>query len=257
MIRPQQRKEYTDAIDTESKSECSPRARLDRMVHGSALPCRNLYRQRPNGSFHHDILLVSMTPIRQRPRYQAVIFDMDGTITQPVLDFLAIRREIGLPEGDIAKTIAALPEEPRKRAWQIIERYELLAEDRQQLQDGAKELLERCRSDGIRIGLITRNIQRSVDALCRKFDLTFDHVITREFPHIKPHPAPIQHMLKRWNVSSSQALMVGDYIHDIDCGRAAGTATCFYLNAGARDHGATADFTVRSMADLETHLWKA
>ena len=197
-----------------------------------------------------------MNPIQQRPRYQAVIFDMDGTITRPVLDFRAIRREIGLPEGDIAKTIAALPDEPRKRAWQIIERYEVFAEDQQQLQDGAKELLEKCRSDGIWIGLITRNIQRSVDALCRKFDLTFDHVITREFPHIKPHPAPIQHMLKQWDVPPSQALMVGDYTHDIDCGKAAGTATCFYLNANSPDYGTTADFTVQSMADLKAHLWQ-
>ena len=30
---------------------------------------------------------------------RAVIFDLDGTLTEPVLDFDAMRAEIGLPEG--------------------------------------------------------------------------------------------------------------------------------------------------------------
>lgn len=190
-----------------------------------------------------------------KQRYQAVIFDMDGTITRPVLDFREIRKEIGLPEGDIAKEIAKLPPPERQRAWRIIDGYERDAEERQELQDGAKALLERCRASGVRLGLITRNVRRSVDTLCRKFDLTFDHVITREFPHLKPHPAPILHMLEEWGIAPADALMVGDFTHDIECGNAAGAHTCFYLNPGGRDYGADADITVRSMPELERHLW--
>ena len=44
--------------------------------------------------------------------------------------------------------------------------------------------------------------------------------------------------------------MIGDYVHDIDCGRAAGTKTCFYHNQGSTDHGEDADFTARSIDDL-------
>ena len=188
------------------------------------------------------------------PRYRAIIFDMDGTITKPVLDFQRIRREIGLGPGDVAKEIEDLTPVQRDRAWRIVELHEREAETKQQLQEGAKALLERCREEGMRVGLITRNIQRSVDSLCLKFGLTFDHVITREFPHIKPHPAPIIHMLEQWKIPSRDALMVGDYIHDIDCGKAAGTATCFYLNCGCHDFGTHADFTVTSMSELQAHL---
>jgi HAD superfamily hydrolase (TIGR01549 family) len=187
--------------------------------------------------------------------YHAIIFDMDGTITLPVLDFRIIRKEIGLPEGDIAKEIAKLPEPERTRAWRIIDDHEREAEEQQELQAGAKALLNRCRESGMRIGLITRNVQRSVDTLCRKFDLTFDHVITREFPHLKPHPAPILHMLESWGIAPDRALMVGDYIHDIECGRAAGTHTCYYHNPGRSDFGAGASFTVHSMTELAQHLW--
>ena len=36
---------------------------------------------------------------RTTPTPRAVIFDLDGTLTEPVLDFDAMRAEIGLPEG--------------------------------------------------------------------------------------------------------------------------------------------------------------
>ncbi len=189
-------------------------------------------------------------------QYRAIIFDMDGTITRPVLDFRQIRDEIGLPDGDIAQTIAALNSSEQERAWAIIRRHELEAESLQELQDGAGTLLERCRSEGVFLGLITRNLQRSVDALCERFGLKFDCVITREFPHIKPHPAPILHMLNLWNVAPDQTLMVGDYIHDIECGKAAGTETCFFLNPGFRDYGSHADYSVSSMLELSNIIWR-
>ena len=184
------------------------------------------------------------------PRYRALIFDMDGTITTPVIDFQRFRQEIGFGPGDVAKEIEDLPKKERDAAWRVIERHERKAEAEQQLQEGTKELLERCRKDDIRIGLITRNVRRSVDRLCQKFDLVFDSIITREFPHIKPHPAPIIHMLTAWEIAAEDTLMIGDYIHDIHCGIAAGTATCFYMNPGCKDFGVHADFTVRSMAEL-------
>ena len=188
-------------------------------------------------------------------QYKAVIFDMDGTITLPVIDFQLIRSRIGLPPGDIAHEISKLSQTEKERAWSIIEDYEKEAEEKQQLQPGVKALLNRCREESVLLGLITRNIRRSVDILCHKFNLEFDSIITREFPHIKPHPAPIIHMLEDWNTAPADTLMVGDYIHDIDCGRAAGTATCFFYNSGKANFTAQADFTVKSMQELESRIF--
>jgi HAD superfamily hydrolase (TIGR01549 family) len=193
----------------------------------------------------------------KKARYKAVIFDMDGTITIPVIDFQLIRNAIGLPPGDIAHEISKLPPAEQNRAWEIIKDFELEFEKQQQLQPGAQDLLDLCRKENIRLGLITRNVRRSVDVLCRKFNLTFDSIITREFPHMKPHPAPILHMLKEWNTAPADTLMVGDYIHDIDCGKAAGTATCFFRNNGKTDYTDQADFTVASMPELEKQLFRA
>ena len=180
-----------------------------------------------------------------------LIFDMDGTLTVPALDYQAIRAEIGLPSGDLAAAIAALPENGRRRAWGIIERHEHEANQHQQLQDGCKQLLVRCRREGIKIGVVTRNMAESVQVLCHRFCLEFDIALSREFLHMKPHPGPVLHILETWGFSPGQVLMVGDYVHDVLCGQAAGVATCFFENPGKPCRGAVPDYSVTSMAELE------
>lgn len=192
------------------------------------------------------------TPIMTTTRFKGLIFDMDGTLTVPTLDFNAMRNEIGLPEGDLAEEVFRLPPEEQQKAWAIIERHETEAIRDQRLQDNTEPFLASCRAADIKLGIVTRNERRSVDALCSRYGLEFDSIVTREFQFIKPHPAPILHILKQWNLLPHEVLMIGDYIHDIDCGRAAGTKTCFYYNQGSSDHGKHADFVARSIEDLNT-----
>lgn len=183
-------------------------------------------------------------------RFDGVIFDMDGTLTVPRLDFGAIRREIGLQGGDLTEEIPKLPPERQRQAWTIIEEHEERAMREQQLQQGAAELIGDCRRSGIKLGVITRNAQPSVDHLCQRYGLVFDAVITREFPALKPHPEPALHMIRKWDLPAQGVLMVGDYLHDIDCGRAAGTKTCFFQNPDTAFWGNDADYVVHSMAEL-------
>jgi HAD superfamily hydrolase (TIGR01509 family) len=187
--------------------------------------------------------------------FDALIFDMDGTLTRPVLDFGAIRRELGIPQGDIVEAIRSRSAGEQKIAWAVIERHEEDALERQVLQPGCLELLARCRSEGLRLGLVTRNAPRSVAHFCSRYGVTFDGVVTRDFPQMKPHPGPVLHLLKEWNVPSSRALVIGDYIHDVESGRAAGTRTCFFQNPGLAFHGQNADYTVSSMAELENLIF--
>lgn len=182
--------------------------------------------------------------------FDGLIFDMDGTLTHPTIDFAAMRRDLGSPEGDIAHYVLSLPPAEREQAWEVIEAYEARALENQRLQPGAAALLADCRAAGIKLGVVTRNVARSVEVLCRTYGLTFDAVVTREFPHIKPHPGPILHILAQWGLGANRALMVGDYVHDIECGRAAGTATCFFQNPGHVFHGREADYTVASFDEL-------
>jgi HAD superfamily hydrolase (TIGR01549 family) len=183
-------------------------------------------------------------------RFEGIIFDMDGTLTVPVLDFAAMRRELGLPSGDLAHEINRLPAIRQRDAWAVVDRHEAAALDNLRLQEGAADLLHRCAAAGLRLGLLTRNQRSSVEHMCRVHALTFDAVVTREFAEIKPHPAPAQHILRQWSLDPHTVLMVGDYVHDIECGRRAGTRTCFFQNPGATFHGEGADHVVASMREL-------
>ncbi len=56
---------------------------------------------------------------------KGVIFDMDGTLTIPVLRFSEMKEKLGLkPTDDILPVVQKLPTEERVRAFEIIEEFE-------------------------------------------------------------------------------------------------------------------------------------
>lgn len=51
--------------------------------------------------------------------------------------------------------------------------------------------------------------------------------LTRDFTPPKPDPAPLLHICKQWGVHPRNVVMVGDHLHDIQCGKDAGSGTNF------------------------------
>lgn len=189
--------------------------------------------------------------------FKGIIFDMDGTLTVPLLNFKEIRREIGAPEGeDLAKLIESWPPERRQKAWQTIEKHEMHAVKNNCLQKGLENTLKRFEKNKIRLAIITRNTTRSTNALLEKLPVKFHPVLTREFPHIKPAPEPVLHILDAWRLKPEECLMVGDYIHDIQSANAAGVSSCYYKNPGVKHWDDDADFTVSSYRELEALVLK-
>ena len=182
--------------------------------------------------------------------FSGLIFDMDGTLTKPVIDFGAMRRDLAIPSGDIASVVLSWPPEKQAWAWEIIRGHEEIALEKMALQDGCAGLLGACRARGLKLGVVTRNSKESTQHLCERFGLQFDTVVTREFPWIKPHPGPVLHILEQWQAQAGRVMMIGDYIHDIECGHAAGVKTCFFHNPGFPDWSQAADYTVHTMAEL-------
>ena len=183
--------------------------------------------------------------------YKGLIFDMDGTLTVPAIDFISVRRELGILEGDLVPIIEAWEPARRDWAWQLIEKYEDDVRSKTELQLGVHNALIRFRNAGIKLGILTRNSQLGVDALLKIMDIKFDAILTREHTHIKPAPEPVWHITQSWKVAASETMVIGDYIHDIECGNAAGAKTCFFANPGMTSYADQADFTVSSFAELE------
>lgn len=163
---------------------------------------------------------------------QAVIFDMDGTLLRPMLDFDAIKREIGI-DGLILETIQAMPAAERARAEAILHRHEAEAAARSELQPGAAEVVTTLRQRGLPVALMTRNSRRSVEVFHQRHGLSFDLVWTRESGAMKPSPEPVRAICRALCVQTSATWTVGDFHFDILCGAAAGAVTVLLLDPDA------------------------
>ncbi|MDP7438205.1 MAG: HAD hydrolase-like protein, partial [SAR324 cluster bacterium] len=77
-----------------------------------------------------------------------------------------------------------------------------------------------------------------------------EFVIGRWCEEPKPSPKGIYKMLKQWKVTSNDALMVGDFLYDLQVGRAAETATVHVDPSGEFAWPELADIQVNSLDEL-------
>src|SRR6187399_1146442 len=108
-------------------------------------------------SRENDALTIPpMTPTRMTlPR--AVLFDMDGTLTRPMLDFPRIKAEMGIGTRPILEALAEMDAEARTAAEAVLLRHEEAAAHESTLNDGCRDVLGWLRERSIRTALITRN----------------------------------------------------------------------------------------------------
>jgi HAD superfamily hydrolase (TIGR01509 family) len=157
---------------------------------------------------------------------ELVIFDLDGTLLEPALDFDAIKREIGLPADlPILEAMDGLSEAERARANRILDRHEAEAAGRSRLMPGARELLDWLGAQGMRTAVLTRNSRRSVKRACLRHRLEFAAVVAREDHLPKPSPEGIRHLMKTLGAPPDETVMVGDFRFDVEAGSAAGCRT--------------------------------
>src|SRR5207248_6429710 len=97
-------------------------------------------------------------PIR-RPR--AVLFDMDGTLTEPMLDFPRIKAEMGIGGRPILEAMAEMNPAELRRAQAVLDRHEEEAARLSTLNPGCREVLGWLLAHGVGVALITRNSRRS------------------------------------------------------------------------------------------------
>ncbi len=162
---------------------------------------------------------------------QGWVFDLDGTLTLAQHDFPAIRRELGVPaESDILTYMAALPDEERLAMKAELDRIELRLAAEVQAAPGAVELIRNLHERGLRLGILTRNLQVVAQSTLAHMGIldcfAAEDVLGREEAAPKPHPEGIHLLLERWGLLPPQAVMVGDFRFDLEAGRAAGSRTC-------------------------------
>jgi len=184
---------------------------------------------------------------------KAVIFDLDGTLTEPFFDFDAIRREIGLPEdaGPILEAMEKMTKAQRRKAEEVLETHERRAVEQSRLNPGARQTLAALRDRGILIGVVTRNRRDNVVAVADKHGLQFDCIMGREDGPVKPNAFGVLRICERLGVKPRQALVVGDYLFDLLSANAAGAVSVLLVSHPQADRFMRhAAFTVEHLGQL-------
>jgi HAD superfamily hydrolase (TIGR01509 family) len=189
--------------------------------------------------------------ITQMPTIDAIIFDLDGTLTEPILDFDRIRREIGLDRGPVWEAIVAMPPAERQRAEDILLEHELHAARICRLQPNALNLLSALQKRGLGLAILTRNCRASWEIVRDRFNLAVEQIYAREDGPMKPDPTAVVYLARTLNVELSRTLVVGDYLFDIQAGKAAGTRTALLVNHGTvPEYAAIADYVIHDLMEI-------
>ncbi len=184
---------------------------------------------------------------------KAVIFDLDGTITQPFFNFDDIREEIGLARdsGPLLESMEKMTTQQRKDAERILDYHERKAVTESKLNPNAKQTLTALCSAGIRIGVLTRNKRDNALAISQMHGLQFDAVIGREDGPVKPDAFGVLKICEQFAVEPEETMLVGDYLFDLLSAKAAGAVAVLLANHNqAEEFVEHADFCIKDISQI-------
>ncbi|MCU1715551.1 HAD family hydrolase [Pseudomonas sp. 5P_3.1_Bac2] len=160
-------------------------------------------------------------------RAQHWVFDMDGTLTNAVHDFPAIKRALEIPqEADILGHLASLPAEvaAAKHAWLLEHERELALAAT--AAPGAVALIRSLHQRGCQLAILTRNAHAlallTLQAIGLADCFAPSVVLGRDEAAPKPEPEGLLKIAEAWQVAPTELVMVGDYQFDLACARAVG-----------------------------------
>ena len=180
--------------------------------------------------------------------FESVTFDLDGMLLDTVADLAEACRlmldEVGAPprtqaevHSFVGKGMAVLVErclthehpptdEQLHAAIESFKRhYSTVNGKFCQIYEGVLDGLDAWKASGLKMGVVTNKPGMFTEALLERMGLAnyFDVVVSGDTTaHKKPHPEPILHACRLFNVRPDRNLHIGDSKHDIHAAHAAG-----------------------------------
>lgn len=224
-----------------------------------------------NYPFSIIIFQLIVVPLQRKKntdlKYKAIIFDLDGTLTDTLEDlYLSVNyalRSIGLPERQLDEVrrfvgngVRKLVERavPEGTESTVLEKcfeafrahYIIHCQDHTCLYPGIATLLMTLHAKGYRMAVVSNKLQTGVDELARTFLKGVIDVAIGEQPSIprKPEPDMVEEALRQLGISKEEAVYVGDSDVDLQTAQNAGLP-CISVLWGFRSrdflvaHGAT------------------
>ena len=220
-----------------------------------------------------------------------VIFDMDGTLIEPSIDFADMRSRIyeiasnefgrTVNEGDVVEMVMSFPTSAgRSAAKAVFDDIEEKARLNMKLMPGMVELCKYLDENNIKRALLTRNVETSVDYLYEKHMKSaslskFEPAIARnsvdssgELILPKPNPDAILFICDQWGCDPSQVMMVGDSEKDdvVAANRAGCGGACWLQTGEDNDSGSANEslaserqpsLIIKSLTELQDILERA
>ena len=175
---------------------------------------------------------------------------MDGTLTEPMLDFPRIKAEMGIGDRPILEALAEMDGPRRAAAEVVLLRHEQDAATASALNPGCRELLDWLAARRVPLALITRNSRQSVRTVIERHGLRIDLILTRTDARPKPDPQALHLACERLGVAARDAWMVGDGQYDVEAGVAAGARTVWVSHGRPRAFAAAPWRTVQDLHGL-------
>ena len=173
-------------------------------------------------------------------RYSTILFDFDGTLSPSLPHWLAAYK-FALAQYGHNLSDQQIIEHCFYRSWgdvtkeykiDSVEQFERYIETGLQdafvhahLFDGVVEVLQHCREQGIRLGIVTSAGRNIVIGVLERTDILkyFSTVVTADdITNFKPHPEPLLLALKQLGSTVEESLMVGDSSADMLAAKACG-----------------------------------
>jgi len=180
---------------------------------------------------------------------------MDGTLTLPIHDFVHMKQMLGVPEDDdIIEYMNSLSEDQHQIARQKLDDIERGLAVKAQPAPGLYPFMEALSKESIQMGILTRNaqdiaIQTLEHIRCDQY-FSPESIKGRDDAIPKPDPDGINKLLSQWGKSSDEAVMVGNYIYDLQSGINAGTSTILIDFEENYFWPEASDFMISSFVDL-------